>query len=197
MGNAAHGTCVKIESLFFCIYAFPSLFSCIFKTSKKNLSRDGINNASVFSVCNYLYHIDIFFAHWMSRSTATTKKFTRNGQFGIRRGERDVVAIWCSPYERAGEIFLFLFYLFDIIMNVHSRLKRMMKNWLQKKTFFARARDKKEFFTFLWIFAGQHFSGGWNLKEINKCNNLSSLSLVKERERERRLGGTWWTFLLY
>lgn len=125
------------------------------------------------------------------------KKFTRNGQFGIRRGERDVVAIWCSPYERAGEIFLFLFYLFDIIMNVHSRLKRMMKNWLQKKTFFARARDKKEFFTFLWIFAGQHFSGGWNLKEINKCNNLSSLSLVKERERERRLGGTWWTFLLY
>lgn len=63
MGNAAHGTCVKIESLlFFCICAFPSLFSCIFKTSlkKKSLAwRD--NNARVFSVCNYLPY-----RHWMS-----------------------------------------------------------------------------------------------------------------------------------
>lgn len=167
MGNAAHGTCVKIESLFF--FAFMHSQACFHassKRAKKNLSRDGINNASVLSVCNYLYHIDIFFAHWMSRSTATTKKFTRNGQFGIQRGERDVVAIWCSPYERAGEIFLFLFYLFDIIMNVHSRLKRMMKNWLQKKLSSLAPETKRNFLLFCGFSQVSIFPEGEILKRL-------------------------------
>ena len=156
MQHTGHVWKSKVFFLHLCI---PKLvFMHLQNEQKKSLAwRD--KNARVFSVCNYLYTISIsFFAHWMS--TTTTKKFTRNGQFGIQRGGRDVVAIWCScsPYERAGEILLFLF---DIIMNV-TTLCETDDEKLITKTFFASARrDKKEFFS--WIFAGQHFSGGWNL----------------------------------